>query len=110
MCDNYDLLTGPVTAGLSRFKLSCLNFAGEYWIDPNQGCVEDAIKVFCNLETGESCIPANPASIPRKTWWTSRSSDLKPVWYGLDMNRGSQVIKVTFFGRVFTSSLSFGGF
>ncbi|KAJ6665239.1 hypothetical protein lerEdw1_004288 [Lerista edwardsae] len=64
--------------------------SGQYWIDPNQGCVEDAIKVFCNMETGETCISAHPASIPRKTWWTSRSSDLKPVWYGLDMNRGSQ--------------------
>ncbi|KAF7245053.1 Collagen alpha-2(V) chain [Varanus komodoensis] len=66
--------------------------SGEYWIDPNQGCVEDAIKVFCNMETGESCISANPASIPRKTWWTSRSSELKPIWYGLDMNRGLQFV------------------
>ncbi|KAK9410803.1 collagen alpha-2V chain [Crotalus adamanteus] len=66
--------------------------SGEYWIDPNQGCVEDAIKAFCNMETGESCIAANPAIIPRKTWWTSRSSDLKPIWYGLDMNRGSQFV------------------
>lgn len=67
--------------------------AGEYWIDPNQGCVEDAIKVYCNMETGETCISAIPSTVPRKTWWASRSSDLKPVWYGLDMNRGSQVNK-----------------
>ena len=65
---------------------------GEYWIDPNQGSVEDAIKVYCNMETGETCISANPSSIPRKTWWTSKSPDHKPIWYGLDMNRGSQVI------------------
>lgn len=64
--------------------------SGEYWIDPNQGSVEDAIKVFCNMETGETCISANPSSIPRKTWWTSKSPDHKPVWYGLDMNRGAQ--------------------
>lgn len=68
-------------------------FVGEYWIDPNQGCVEDAIKVYCNMETGETCISANPSTVPRKTWWASKSSDLKPVWYGLDMNRGSQVNK-----------------
>lgn len=74
-------------------------FAGEYWIDPNQGCVEDAIKVYCNMETGETCISANPSSIPRKTWWTSRSADLKPVWYGLDMNRGSQVTEYIYLGR-----------
>ncbi|KAI1237020.1 hypothetical protein IHE44_0014273 [Lamprotornis superbus] len=66
--------------------------SGEYWIDPNQGCVEDAIKVYCNMETGETCISANPATVPRKTWWASKSSDLKPVWYGLDMNRGSQFV------------------
>lgn len=48
------------------------------------------------METGETCIAAKPAIIPRKTWWTSRSSDLKPIWYGLDMNRGSQVTKSEF--------------
>lgn len=72
-------------------KLVYVVLAGHFWIDPNQGCVEDAIKVFCNMETGETCISAHPATIPRKTWWTSRSPDLKPIWYGLDMNRGSQV-------------------
>ncbi|MEJ1271139.1 collagen type V alpha 2 [Cricetulus griseus] len=64
--------------------------SGEYWIDPNQGSSEDAIKVYCNMETGETCISANPASVPLKTWWASKSPDSKPVWYGLDMNRGSQ--------------------
>lgn len=66
--------------------------SGEYWIDPNQGSVEDAIKVYCNMDTGETCISANPSSIPRKTWWASKSSDHKPIWYGLDMNRGSQFV------------------
>lgn len=62
---------------------------GEYWVDPNQGSSEDAIKVHCNMETGETCISANPASIPRKVWWsTSRN---KPVWFGADINRGQQV-------------------
>lgn len=61
--------------------------SGEYWVDPNQGSVEDAIKVNCNMDTGETCISANPTSIPRKVWWTSSKN--KPVWFGADINRGT---------------------
>lgn len=57
------------------------------------------------METGETCISANPSAIPRKTWWTSRSSDLKPVWYGLDMNRGSQVTKYILFQELTTVNI-----
>lgn len=61
--------------------------SGEYWVDPNQGSVEDAIKVHCNMDTGETCISANPPSIPRKVWWSSSRN--KPVWFGADINRGT---------------------
>lgn len=61
--------------------------SGEYWVDPNQGSAEDAIKVHCNMETGETCIAANPDSIPRKVWWTASRN--KPVWFGADMNGGT---------------------
>lgn len=31
--------------------------AGEYWIDPNQGCSRDSFKVFCNFTKGaETCL------------------------------------------------------
>lgn len=61
--------------------------SGEYWVDPNQGSSEDAIKVHCNMDTGETCISANPASIPRKAWWSSSRN--KPVWFGADINGGT---------------------
>lgn len=66
-------------------------FAGEYWIDPNQGCTVDAIKVYCNMETGETCVRPKPSSIPRKNWWTSKSKDRKHVWFGETMNGGFHV-------------------
>lgn len=58
-------------------------------MDPNQGSAEDAIKVHCNMDTGETCIAANPSSIPRKVWWSSSRN--KPVWFGADINSGTHV-------------------
>eukprot|EP00063_Salmo_salar_P031653 XP_014006488.1 PREDICTED: collagen alpha-1(II) chain-like [Salmo salar] len=70
-----------------------LKKTGDYWLDPNQGSTKDVIKVFCNMETGETCISAHPisASIPRKTWWTkSTPTASKPVWFGANMNGGTK--------------------
>lgn len=62
--------------------------SGNYWIDPNQGCTLDALKVFCNMETGETCVYANPQTISRKNWWQSKSADRKHVWFGEAMSGG----------------------
>ncbi|NXL67629.1 CO2A1 protein, partial [Chordeiles acutipennis] len=62
--------------------------SGDYWIDPNQGCTLDAIKVFCNMETGETCVYPNPSSIPKKNWWTSKTKDKKHVWFAETINGG----------------------
>ena len=30
---------------------------GFYWIDPNQGCADDAVRVYCHFEAeGETCV------------------------------------------------------
>jgi collagen type V/XI/XXIV/XXVII alpha len=29
---------------------------GYYWIDPNLGMVDDAVKVYCNMSSGETCV------------------------------------------------------
>lgn len=62
--------------------------SGDYWIDPNQGCTLDAMKVFCNMETGETCVYPNPASVPKKNWWSSKSKDKKHIWFGETINGG----------------------
>lgn len=64
--------------------------SGDYFIDPNQGCTLDAIKVFCNMESGETCVYASPQNVPRKSWWTNKSKDRKHIWFGETMNSGSQ--------------------
>lgn len=65
--------------------------AGDYWIDPNQGCTLDAMKVFCNMETGETCVYPNPANVPKKNWWSSKSKDKKHIWFGETINGGFHV-------------------
>lgn len=64
--------------------------SGEYWVDPNQGCKLDAIKVFCNMETGETCLNASPGSVPQKNWWTDSGAEKKHVWFGESMDGGFQ--------------------
>lgn len=64
--------------------------SGEYWVDPNQGCKMDAIKVFCNMETGETCLSASPSGVPRKNWWKDLGSEKKYVWFGESMDGGFQ--------------------
>lgn len=66
--------------------------AGEYWIDPDQGCTQDAIKVYCNMETGETCVYPIEADIPKKSWYTSKNiKEKKHVWFGEAMTDGFQV-------------------
>uniref|UniRef100_A0A4W3J7G7 Fibrillar collagen NC1 domain-containing protein n=1 Tax=Callorhinchus milii TaxID=7868 RepID=A0A4W3J7G7_CALMI len=63
--------------------------SGDYWIDPNQGSKVDAIKVHCNMETGETCMYPNPVNVPRKSWWTNKGSrEMKHVWFGESMDGG----------------------
>ncbi|XP_010125934.1 PREDICTED: LOW QUALITY PROTEIN: collagen alpha-1(I) chain-like, partial [Chlamydotis macqueenii] len=63
----------------------------EYWIDPNQGCNLDAIKVYCNMETGETCVYPTQATIAQKNWYLSKNpKEKKHVWFGETMSDGFQ--------------------
>uniref|UniRef100_A0A4W5RXX7 Collagen, type XI, alpha 2 n=1 Tax=Hucho hucho TaxID=62062 RepID=A0A4W5RXX7_9TELE len=53
---------------------------GEYWIDPNQGCSRDSLKVFCNFTAGgETCLyPSKSVDTVKLNSWTTE----KPgSWY-----------------------------
>lgn len=49
----------------------------------------DAIKVYCDFSTGETCIRAQPEHIPAKNWYRS-SKAKKHVWLAEIINGGSQ--------------------
>ncbi|TNN88417.1 Collagen alpha-1(XI) chain [Liparis tanakae] len=50
---------------------------GEYWIDPNQGCIGDSIQVFCNFTAGgETCIhPDKKSAGVRISNWPKESPE-----------------------------------
>lgn len=49
----------------------------------------DAIKVYCDFSTGETCIQAQPVNTPAKNAY-SRAQANKHVWLGETINGGSQ--------------------
>uniref|UniRef100_A0AAX7T3Q8 Fibrillar collagen NC1 domain-containing protein n=1 Tax=Astatotilapia calliptera TaxID=8154 RepID=A0AAX7T3Q8_ASTCA len=61
---------------------------GDYWIDPNQGCNRDSIKVFCNFTAdGQTCLfPDKKAEMVKLAAWNKE----KPgSWYS-QFRRGKQ--------------------
>ena len=54
----------------------------------------DAIKVYCDFSTGETCIQAQPEEIPVKNWYRN-SKAKKHVWVGETINGGTQVRSFT---------------
>lgn len=47
---------------------------GEYYIDPNEGEVDDAIKVYCKFDTDETCVAPKKSKFGGKQWATATSS------------------------------------
>lgn len=83
-------------------------FAGEYWIDPDQGCTQDAIKVYCNMETGETCISPTQREVAQKNWYISKNiKEKKHVWFGEAMNDGFQVSVLIYRTYLFSLLLFF---
>lgn len=49
-----------VIFGIHRFIPTFYNFEGDYWIDPNEGDIRDAILVFCDIQSRMTCIRPQP--------------------------------------------------
>lgn len=45
--------------------------SGDYWIDPNEGSHLDAVLVYCNQTTQETCIYPQQTAMDRNKWVTS---------------------------------------
>ena len=52
--------------------------SGDYWIDPNGNDIKDAIMVYCDMDTGASCVHPKPAV----SHVMSITSDEKEMWVG----------------------------
>ena len=63
-------------------------FLGIYWIDPNQGSPIDAIEVYCNIKSHQTCVFAKPSQVFKGSWY---SGPQEYVWFGEDMDNGFQV-------------------
>ena len=54
------------------FLLNCL---GYYWVDPNGGCIDDAIEVYCNFSNQrvQTCISPVHSEAEMKAWTRASS-------------------------------------
>lgn len=88
---NWDSFKAVVRFVLT-FPLQKPCSSGEYWIDPDQGCTQDAIKVYCNMDTGETCVTPTQSEVAKKSWYVSKNiKEKKHVWFGEAMSDGFQV-------------------
>jgi hypothetical protein len=67
--------------------------SGFYWIDPNRGCSEDAVKVHCNFENVDKIItcvaPTKDLSIPKAHYESEKNSVSADKYFSEDHNLGS---------------------
>ena len=50
--------------------ISSIQSPGYYWVDPNLGMVDDAVKVYCNMTSGETCVypDIHTSKMPNIPW------------------------------------------
>merc|ERR1712064_236524 len=69
--------------------------SGDYWIDPNGNDHKDSILVFCNMDTGATCIDPKPSESPifniisneRELWLGDHEDSSFDITYKADSNQ-----------------------
>lgn len=68
--------------------------SGDYWIDPNEGDVRDAILVYCNADTKATCVKPSPEKTPEVSYvghdqevWLSEVEGGIKMTYKADSNQ-----------------------
>lgn len=65
--------------------------SGEYWVDPNEGDIRDAVMVHCDMENKATCVLPSPA----KSDEIKIVSDKSEAWLG-DIEGGIKVFAQNF--------------
>lgn len=59
---------------------------GNYWVDPNEGSADDAIMVFCNMETEETCVYSRKEEHASQRW----TQDEREQYFMEELNNGGE--------------------
>lgn len=70
--------TSPATSCKDLFLNHPTFESATYWIDPNQGSIEDAFEAQCNKEDASTCIYPTESTISKGTWYTGEP---KMTWF-----------------------------
>lgn len=60
------------------FKLILILHLGEYWVDPNEADIKDAILVYCDMEKKATCVFPSP----NKSSEINYIGDKPEIWIG----------------------------
>ncbi|XP_029939549.1 collagen alpha-2(I) chain-like [Salarias fasciatus] len=68
---------------------------GYFYMDPNQGCPYDAVKVLCNFTAGgTTCIHPQHSQIQMRFEWNGTISQMSEQWYPHDEKQVTLQVKV----------------
>lgn len=97
LSSTIDMMKNPTGKDKKNPARSCLDLhlasqrtgekfaSGWYWVDPNAGCEADAIQVFCDFNTLETCVHANNGKVNNGTHHNGSGAQ-RHVYFGEEMN------------------------